>query len=652
MVIPFLIRDYILLLSNQNKHTGVYEVDKDSAFKMIFGDSSSTNNFKSPLSFNSQAETNPEKKLNTTSDNLKISSENNLNSYTNKQTSTITFANGSLNNELKNITSTLAGYIPGFKGPVMDILSSTAKKSEDKPQFIYNVIIQFDGENQNFWDDVNLFTVNKYASAFTTTYFLRVNLTTPVFQQLTNDINDGKYPQCTLYLYTIDTLKNNKLKNLIYKKKLSVRACLSKTEPNLRTGTQVMTDLILMNPVLHNMLRKYTYNKVHTSKSAYEVLKDYESYIDSTYGTGSFVSKHYLCNENQFKYKQLVTKPSEQGIEVPSGMKIKYKTKSDISIPLFLQYKYKIDNGYSMYFFDDFVVTEQKDIVRYFVSFYDSNKLEKFDIRTYKDITDQTQFIKSYPFNDYDKNITKDNAVITHKLPNSQYTTQKTQSGSAVSDKSSQGTKVILSDEKRYFYALQSDEVKKPQQQGTEEITLQSPDSKDSAEKRLKIGVDTILKKIDSIEEYVIFNTSPDWLRFGCVYNLNSGMPEEYIFSPVGIINVFHRIDAKEKELSLMDKALFIKFKPQKLEKDSVNANPIPESNNSSSALTANKEKQLQSEITRSVIQSHSSDSNSNVTENVKKTNKPKELIDEEKNRKAKEELTSWFNDGGGFDIA
>ena len=215
MVIPFLIRDYILLLSNQNKHTGVYEVDKDSTFKMIFGNSSSTNNFKSPLSFNSQTETNPEKKLKTTSDNLKISSENNLNSYTNKQTSTITFANGSLNNELKNITSTLAGYIPGFKGPVMDILSSTAKKSEDKPQFIYNVIIQFDGKNQNFWDDVNLFTVNKYASAFTTTYFLRVNLTTPVFQQLTNDINDGKYPQCTLYLYTIDTLKNNKLKNLI-----------------------------------------------------------------------------------------------------------------------------------------------------------------------------------------------------------------------------------------------------------------------------------------------------------------------------------------------------------------------------------------------------------------------------------------------------
>ena len=115
------------------------------------------------------------------------------------------------------------------------------------------------------------------------------------------------------------------------------------------------------------------------------------------------------------------------------------------------------------------------------------------------------------------------------------------------------------------------------------------------------------------------------------MYNLNSGMPEEYIFSPVGIINVFHRIDAKEKELSLMNKALFIKFKPQKLEKDSVNANPIPESNSSSSAPTANKEKQLQSEITRSVIESHSNDSNSNVTENVKKTNKPKELIDEEK---------------------
>ena len=130
-------------------------------------------------------------------------------------------------------------------------------------------------------------------------------------------------------------------------------------------------------------------------------------------------------------------------------------------------------------------------------------------------------------------------------------------------------------------------------------------------------------------------------------------MPEEYIFSPVGIINVFHRIDAKEKELSLMDKALFIKFKPQKLEKDSVNANPIPESSNSSSAPNVNKEKQPQSDITRSVINSKSVNNNSSEIKDVKikKTNAPKELIDEEKNKKLREELAWRFNDGDDFDI-
>ena len=429
-----------MLLSNQNKHIGVYEIDKDAAFKMIHGDSQADSKKQSVTNIN---RINPEKQLTTSKLDLKATSEQNLNSYTNKLI-------GSIDSFGKQVgiapINTISGYIPGFRGQIMDILSSSSVKQEDKPQFIYSVVMQLDGENQNFWDDVNIFSVNKFISSFTTTYFLRINLTTPVYQQIVNDINDGKYPKCTLYLYTVDTLKNNKLKNLMCKKTLSIRACLAKNEPNIKTGTQVMADLFMLNPVLHEMTRKYTYNKIHTSKSPYEVLKDYESFIDQTYGSGSFISKHYLCNENQFKYKQMVTKPTEQSIEGPNGQtNLKFKTKNDIAVPYFLQYKYKIDNGYAMYFFDDFVVTEQKEIVRYFVSFFDSNKLEKFDVRTYKDITDQTQFVKSYEFNDYNKNITKDNAVITHKLPNAQYTTTKTQSGETTSTKNASQSKVILS---------------------------------------------------------------------------------------------------------------------------------------------------------------------------------------------------------------
>ena len=555
---------------------------------------------------------------------------------------------------ISNIPNSLdntKNFTYGYSGPIMDILSSTGKKEEDKPQFIYNVVLQLDGENQNYWDDVVLFNVHKYGTSFSTLYLIRVNLTIPVYQQIVNDINDGKYPKCTVYLYSIDTLKNNKLKNLIFKKKLNIRCALTKTSPNLKDGTQVMVDLFLMNPVLHEMFRKYTFNKVYSSKSAYSILKEYESYIDKQYGD-VFISKHFLCNESSYIYKQLVTKPSQQDVEIPSGAKLKFKTKNDISIPMFLQYKYKFDNGFGIYFFDDFVVTENKDITRYFISFFDYNKLEKFDISKYQDITKQTQYIKSYAFNDYDKNITKDNVVITHKLPNSNYTTTKTETGSTQQNKAQSNDKVILADDKRFFYGKTSNNTTSPVNKSTEEINIQSPDSKSSAEKRLKIGVDTYLKKIDSIEEYVIFNTSPDWLKFGCVYNLNTSQPDNYIFSPIGIINVFHRINSKEKELSLMDKALFIKFKPQKVESESKDVNPVPKSSNSS-VPNINKEKQSQSDITRSVINSKSTNNSSPEIKNVKtkKTNAPKELIDEEKNKKLREELAWRFNDGDEFDI-
>ena len=54
----------------------------------------------------------------------------------------------------------------------LDILASPGKKQENKPQFIYNIIIQFEGENQNYWDDTLLFVVHKFAGVTRAPFYL------------------------------------------------------------------------------------------------------------------------------------------------------------------------------------------------------------------------------------------------------------------------------------------------------------------------------------------------------------------------------------------------------------------------------------------------------------------------------------------------
>lgn len=457
----------------------------------------------------------------------------------------------------------------------LDILASPGKKQENKPQFIYNIIIQFEGENQNYWDDTLLFVVHKFAGVTRAPfYLLRSNISVEVQQQLINDLNDGKNPKCTLFIYTVNTI-TKKIENLIYKKKMAIVGVIPKQSNNLKEATTTSVDLALINPILFEMSKKYTYNKIFTSKSAYDVLKDYESYITSRYGD-IFSSKHYLSNENHYIYNQLVTKPSDQISEIPDRQKIKYKHHNDITFPAFLQSKYKIDNGFGIYFYDDFVLKEKKDIIRYFVSFYDKNKLEKFDVTKYDDIIKQTTFVQSHEFNDKTNIITKNNVVITHKLPNSNYSTTKTQKSNNDSGVSSGNNKIILSDEDRYLLSKDNNEMNKSTSQSGETLNIQSPDNKSGGEKRLQIGVDTILKKIDSIDEYIIYNTSPDWLTFGCLYNLILSKPEEYLYTPISCVHIFHRLHDKDKDLGLVDRCLFVKYKNSNGEKESIESKPIP----------------------------------------------------------------------------
>lgn len=448
-------------------------------------------------------------------------------------------------------------------GGVYDILASTGKKKADpKTELKYSVIVQFEGNDQNFYDDVLVLVVYRMGIVkFATVYTLKINLTPVVLQKIKNDINDNKFPKLKMWIYTLQTVDGKQIKSPIFEKKFLISKITAKTNEILERGTQVMCELTIINPILHEMNIKYTYNKIISAKTPYEALQDYEKYLTSTYGD-DFISKHILNEQNTFKYEQILTQPSNQNIELPNNKKISMLCRGDITVPQFLQYKYKIDNAFGFYFFDDFNVREKKQIVRYFITLYDKNKLEKMNTANYDDIIKKTQFNKSHKFNDFNKIIDKDNPVLNFKLPNSKFETKKTQTGSVMKSSTTSKNKVqIADDENRYYYEQKTDESKKQVSPSTDYMHIQVPDTKEGAEKRVEIIKKTVKEKVDRIDEYTTHGCSPDWLQFGFLYSLNPENPEDYTYTPTAIINIFHRVDGKDNVLEHYSRYSMIKFK-------------------------------------------------------------------------------------------
>lgn len=447
----------------------------------------------------------------------------------------------------------------------LDILATKGTKTEEQTEFRFKIAFQFDGENRNYWDDVTEYQIFRFAFLKSAgSSILTLNLTPIVYQQVHNDISSQKYPSGTLYIYTIENIKKpEEKKNLLNQHKFIVYRITARGDADLSKTSRVVVSMVLYDPILFEMSRKLSFNKTFKVQDPYSILGSYESYVDSTYGSGAFETKHVMSNKNDYKYEQILIQPSPQDIKLPNNHQYRILAKSDISIPLFLQYKYKIDNSFGFYFFDHFNFKSKKAIVRYFITFYDKNKFEKFDVSKYQSILKNTNGIRAYNFDDYDKLIVKDEDAVTNfKLTNSQYATKKTQKSESPVVKASAEEKIQLSkdDSNRFYYGVKSETLKKSQSQSSDSTTLQAPDTQDAAQKRVNIGKETITKKIDKIEEMFTTNTFPDWLQFGYIYNLSNVDSSSYIYSPISIVGCFHRISEKETQLAYYTKYLMIKF--------------------------------------------------------------------------------------------
>jgi len=91
-----------------------------------------------------------------------------------------------------------------------------------------------------------------------------------------------------------------------------------------------------------------------------------------------------------------------------------------------------------------------------------------------------------------------------------------------------------------------SDNTKETQSQRVTSLEIEYTDNLEEAEKRIVDCVDLMQKQINQIEIYETINTSPEWLQFGYLYNLERDKKtgdnlNRYIHTPLSIFNIFLR---------------------------------------------------------------------------------------------------------------
>ena len=460
-----------------------------------------------------------------------------------------------------NIANPLTALERSSNAQLIDILLSHGKKTENA-EMKYRIILQFEGNDKTKYDDVLKFYIYRlgFIKSSTITNVI-ANLPPVLIAQLKQEEAKNKAFKVNVKIYQVDTENKNKLKNLIFERNYIGRYIAEETNASIERSSSARCHFTLFNPTLYEMDLAYTYNKIHNSKTPYEILQDYESYITSTYGD-NFESLHILEKKNEFKYEQIVTQPTDQRIKLPNRAEFTFMCKHDIDIPLYLNYKYKIDNALSFYFFDDFDLKRKKEITRIFIALYDKNKFEKFKVSNQQDILRQTQLAGSYSFYDADCLLTPGDDTKALRLINGKFSPEKDQSSSQIKSNTQirgEGS-TSKGDPSRKFHEQKTTETQHQIPTKKRQTIDQTPDSAAGTKERKDLAHKIFNEKIAQIDSFLTKNCGFDFPRFGVIYAMNENRPNEYLHTPISIINVFKRENDKETILGHSSRFLAVKF--------------------------------------------------------------------------------------------
>lgn len=428
----------------------------------------------------------------------------------------------------------------------------------------YVILVTFEGKNRTVHDDVLYLGIFRVPIQFINTmYMLKLNVSPVLAKQVENDVSDNKYPKLKLQIYTVDPQgKQDDIANPLYERTLVIGRMTNESAGGMPEKGSVPIRMILIDPILYDMGKKLLFNGVKKG-TALQILEEYEGFIKSKYGD-HFEFKKKISDENKHIYEQILINPQKFKVGLPDGGELEYNLKSDMDVPLFLQSQYKTTNVFSFYFFDTFNLQVKKNICGTFVSLFDSKKLEVFDCSKQKDIPKLTHVVNTTPINDPSQTFNKENAVLNFRTSDMSYSTEKQINSKSPQQKNTNQTEYTLAGRQKKIYFAQSTNESKPAGQSSESLNIQSTDDSATAKTRFNNIKDTFNKKLDSIVEFETPQTTPDWLQFGTCYNLAENTPDEYIYTPVAICNIFMKLDTKGRIVEHNLKFMCVKFIKEK----------------------------------------------------------------------------------------
>lgn len=250
------------------------------------------------------------------------------------------------------------------------------------------------------------------------------------------------------------------------------------------------------------------------------------------------------------KDKEKINQTSQDQITVPS-------TLPEINIPEYLIHTYKPFSTPSYWFLDTFNFANYDDeskpefgkipIWCFLINF--DNCIKKFksvDISKRVDATQSTHKVLTNQFTDVTSKLLRSNAVVTYRSKNMAPTITRKLGGSAS----------ILTGKGEY----------ETQENRMTSINVYVPDNNiDEAEKRIIDCVDLFKAQINNIEYFETLNSTPDWLHFGKIYNLEKDPntmlnKESYIHTPIMILHIFRRRQTKETSLECINRFAMLRM--------------------------------------------------------------------------------------------
>ena len=358
---------------------------------------------------------------------------------------------------------------------------------------------------------------------------IQMNLPSLMVKQLQLNISSNSYETWTLLIYEIaERMSSDTPVDLIFEKPYKILS-LQLQEPLLFNKPNIVVRLLLVNPILYSMDTSTAFNQILNELTAFDAIKKYEEFIDETYG--KFYYHHVGVTEkvNKFKYEQIFIPPSV----------------TTINVPKYLINTYKPFHAYSIFFFDDFYFSENvdKDITCHLLNLTDvKNSFNQFDIHKYLDFVRSTKILGKKDFTDPFRILDRIGSFV-YKNANIGINYLKKTVGSAVQSSSQSPETKEIEDRKTNIVKSQLQEQKL--RQSTRSSIIYIPDNKTNAEERLKLAQELMFEKFENICYYETQNCLPYWIQFGFLYNIEMDDPNNYLYTPISIVNIFRRTEQK-----------------------------------------------------------------------------------------------------------